>query len=70
VPVAARCTGIGVQSQEALVLATANPVGTLFSTVLVVAFFCQLVQLIDFVVRIVTVNTFFIDWEQVCNVER
>ena len=48
-----------------VVLGKPNPVGTLFHTMVVVAFTCKLLSVIHIVVNIVTVNAFFIDWEPV-----
>ena len=48
-----------------VVLATPNPAGSLFTTMLVVAFACKLLEVIHVVSNVVTVNVFFIDWEQV-----
>jgi len=57
-----------IQQQDVLVLAKPNPVGALFTTMVVVAFTCKLLDVIYIVVNIVTVDAFFIDWEQVfCN---
>jgi len=53
-----------IQMQDVLVLAKPNPVGALFTTMLVVAFTCKLLDVLHIVVNIVTVNAFFIDREQ------
>jgi len=42
-----------------------NPVEALFYRLVVVAFSCKLLDVIQIVVNIVTVNAFFVDWEQV-----
>ena len=47
-------------------MAAANPVGAAFYGVLIVAFVCKLFDVIQVIVNVVTVNAFFIDWEQVC----
>jgi len=48
-----------------MILATPNPTGALFCTMVIVAFTCKLLDVIRIVVNIVTINAFFIDWEQV-----
>jgi len=55
-----------IQQQELLVLAKPNPIGALFTTMVIVAFAFKLLDVIHIVVNIVTVNAFFIDWELVC----
>ena len=55
-----------IQQQELLVLAKPNPIGALFTTMVVVAFTFKLLDVLHIIVNIVTVNAFFIDWELVC----
>jgi len=41
----------------------ANPVGVLFTNAVLLAFFLKLVSVISIVLRIITIDIFFIDWE-------
>jgi len=48
-----------------MVLAKPNPAGPLFTTIVIVAFTFKLLEVVSIIVNVVTVNAFFIDWEQV-----
>ena len=54
-----------VQKQDVVVLGKPNPIGHLFHTMVVVAFTCKLLHVVNIVINIITVNAFFIDWEPV-----
>ena len=65
------CSGITctLQKQDVVVLPKPDPVDYMFYNALVVAFVCKLFELVCIVVNVVTVNAFFIDWEQVRHCE-
>jgi len=55
-----------VQQQTLFVLSQPNPIGAVFTSVVIVAFTFKFLDVMLIVINIITVNAFFIDWEQVC----
>ena len=55
----------GAGGRSLVVLGEPNPVGVMFTTVIVLSLTCKLLEVIHVVANVVTANAFFIDWEQV-----